>query len=104
MGRFPRFKINSLVALVSIGFAAHAQQGGKPVEHGLETLRKEGKVSAKMLREDERAERIRTVKDDGSMTKKPESIRKEDRLVHHSKHPQTQPVPSARSKHHTTLE
>ncbi|MCC3152124.1 hypothetical protein Q3A66_08945 [Hymenobacter sp. BT770] len=104
MGRLPCFKMTSLVALASISFAAHAQQGGKPVEHGLETLRKEGKVSAKMLHEDERAERIRTVKDDGSMTKRPNSIRKEDRLVHHSKHPQTQPAPPPRSKHHTTLE
>jgi len=101
MSRFSRFMLATLVALASNGFAAHAQQGSKPNEHGMETLKKEG-VSGKMIRKDERAERTSTVRDDGRMSKKPKLLRKEDRLTHHEKHPQARPAP--RPKQHTTLE
>lgn len=104
MRRFPHFIVTGLLVLASSSLVAYAQHGGRPAENGLERLKKEGRVSAKMLREDERAERISTVRADGSMNKKPKFIREEDRLDHR-KHPRKAPASptTTRTKHHTTL-
>ena len=104
MRHFLRSIVTSLLLLVGTGLIAQAQQGVKPTEEGGKMLKKEGKVSAKMLREDERAERTRTVRADGSMTKKPRFIREEDRF-NHRKHPQRAPTTptTIRTKRHTTL-
>lgn len=104
MYHFPRSIVTSLLLLAGTSLVAQAQQGGKPTEEGGKMLKKEGKVSAKMLREDERAERTRTVRADGSMTRKPRFIREEDRLDHR-KHSQRAPtIPTTtRTKRHTTL-
>ena len=104
MAHFLRFVATSLSLLVGTGYVAQAQQGAPPREEGGRMLKKEGRVSAKMLREDERAERTRTVRADGRMAKKPRFIREEDRLDHRQ-HPHrtfTPPAPT-RSKGHTTL-
>ena len=100
MRRFPRFFVAGLLVLAGVSFAAHAQQGGKPTENGGKMLRKEGKVSAKMLREDERAERTGTVRADGNMNKKPKFIREEDRLDHR-KHAHKLPTSKPRKSHST---
>ncbi len=100
MRRFPRLLVASLLGLAGINLAAHAQQGGKTTEKGGKMLEREGKVSAKMLREDERAERTNTVRTDGSMTKKPAFVRKEDRLAHRK---QPKKTSHPRTKHPTTL-
>ena len=96
--------VTSLLLLAGTNFVVQAQQGGKPTEEGGKMLKKEGKVSGKMLREDERAERTRTVRADGRMDKKPRFIREEDRLDHRT-HPKPAPATSntTRAKRHTTL-
>jgi hypothetical protein len=101
MRRFPHFVIASLLGLAGFSFAAHAQQGGRTTENGGKMLRKEGKVSARMLREDERAERIGTVRADGAMNKKPKFIREEDRLDHRKHAHKT--FSSKPRKSHSTL-
>lgn len=104
MCHFTRSIVTSLLLLAGINLVAQAQQGGKPTEEGGKMLKKEGKVSSKMLREDERAERTKTVRASGRMNKKPKFIREEDRLDHR-KHPQQAPTTptTTRTKRHTTL-
>lgn len=104
MAHFLRSIATGLLLLVGTGYRAQAQQGGTPREEGGRMLKKEGRVSASMLREDERAERTRTVRADGRMTRKPRFIREEDRLDHRQ-HPHRAFAPPAptRNRHHTTL-
>lgn len=104
MAHLPRFLVTSLLLLAGSGFRAQAQQGGFPREEGGRLLKKEGRVNASALREDERAERTRTVRADGRMAKKPRFIREEDRLDHrpHSRRAFIPPPPT-RTRRHTTI-
>lgn len=70
-----RFSFAATLALLGLSLTTHAQQGDK-------MLKKEGKVDAKMVRENRRARHDGHVTHGESLSKEPKLVKKDDKRDH----------------------